>query len=844
MISKLGYAQTVTMMDTFSDILSAKEAAKDDNSDVGEGSLAYLSPEEAQMPKQTSADVRVPSLWLERTTGSLLLTPLLFLDTCCCFTADVKWRAGLSGESESPDDSNLLGNGTDAFAGQTAPEHPVNDWMGSGTITQRSQIYNAWRPLVYGELTDYFREVSIPESTVASSGKKLMRLLSPDTAKLYMEPWEHYIQSEFILEASAAFAIRIEARSPTKFLLPSVPGGTAPGPSAAPAYVRVYWGKNHAMQWNGHTKKLQYSYSAEGNNSGAKEWQDMDLPIPVGSMGARFTVVVQVVNNAIVFSLAGSESPAAKDRPEYQINQNSWVYRFKGKKAVRKMNQTSGDELVEAAPMLFGFNGLGCSVAYIPVYYVPYGYMTSRTIETGTNLSGVQETHDARTVNDAREVDVAFEVTDQTKFDFTVTLTRPDHWGMDQNTIINRSPIVYAVKLKSSPTYDDVECKSLELWGKIRSVSLRHGIFDQSGTVVVDNSDGILKDTVAILPVKIYAGWYMKNGALNPVSETLRFAGFSTNITVDKKAAPYSTATITLEGRSMQFKDAIAVNLPIYDGYLHIDAIEDLVQRGGWYVGNANTEPIGQPFFTDPFYRLTVPAMGEAPRYMFAMGTPIWQCIEEIGRATGYWMYVDSKGVFNYVPPFKDTPVRTYREVPSAVGSYDEWMSLSVLKDTADIRNAVLVIGLPVALTDKSQPLVGLITPVPPYSVGDGDPSTGTMRLFCPWNRWIMVGDAKLGDQGVVDAVARRLHDNNNRPRWTLTGRVWGKEDVFPLSTIALDLKTDQMGVTQGGFQQANEWRVTDISETFDGEKKEWFMDLTCEWIDPRYSYASWWGRD
>ena len=78
-----------------------------------------------------------------------------------------------------------------------------------------------------------------------------------------------------------------------------------------------------------------------------------------------------------------------------------------------------------------------------------------------------------------------------------------------------------------------------------------------------------------------------------------------------------------------------------------------------------------------------------------------------------------------------------------------------------------------------------------------------------------------IEDKEISDVVAREFKKSKIR---ILTGTK--TEDVI--------IKNDKVFTKVSGS----------VNETIDGENKTWFMNLECEWIDPRYSYAAWWGRN
>lgn len=818
MLSDLGYNQSVSMKDVWADILTDLESQKEENNDVGLGSLETAPAEDAKIPEELApSDAQVQLLWLENTVGAICLRPIPLTISVCSFTNDVSWRIGDSNETPTPDNSKLLGQGSE----KTIDDHPISDTI------QESQISNIWSPVADSDFTNLFREISWTQTRSATVGpgntiptvvvNPTFLMLAPSILTIY----EHFIVSQFNLEKNASFAFSFvpQGRPPQH----NASNNTDDTSKIPAAYFRIYWGKTHGIQWDG--IKLQYSYNAwaTGDDAG-KEWVDITglstKPIGKGLYAGTISLVVQIIGNSIVISNLEDVPPSHSKEAKH-----GWTYQFKDTKSFQE------GITVESDSMYAGWKGMTNPFAYIPIYYTPEGSFTSRKEKTGANLEGV--TTDTNSIKNGGTVEVTTTVTGNPdtgeEFQFKAKLT-------GNTLVINTTPQLFTVNISTPAVTGQVSIKQIDTTGRVRSLTLDHGIFDQSGTIVLDNRDGKFKDNVGVFPVTIKAGWIRADGT---VEADTRFRGFATNIEIDKKGAPYSTATLQLVGRKAQLQDAIAVNLPIYDGEIHTDAVVSLLQRGGW-AQPVNLFPNGNPYFEDPTYRLSTPAKpGDQPLYMFSLGASIWTCIEEIARPTGYWSYVDSLGTFNYVPPFEGTEKITYREVPSTQGVYDEWLSLSVAKETQDIRNAVIVVGLDASF-ETPKYLVSVIKPTL-GTIGIGDPTVGTSGNFVPWLRWIVVQDAKINDQKIVEWVARRVHDNNNRPRWTIKGQVWGNHTIFPLDTIKVNLKTDQISMPQG---IGGKWRVLKVSETLDGEHKTYMMNIEAEWIDSRYSYAAWWGRE
>lgn len=826
MLDTLGFYQTLPMRDVYPDALPDVEANKEENKKVG---AAYIETGPAYLLLLNDVlkpDDVVPLLWLDSETEVLHLRPCMVQGVGEYLSKEVTWRKGIATETAE----TLAGKGSGSAAPPPNQENPVYRAAG---VPGDALFGNFWSPLDGTSYTDYWAEHHVDSKYFGDKPEYTLyraTVIENDMVRTIDEPWEHYLGSSEMLDENGSFALLFKVNA-------GHPNTKREANQSPPNYFAFYWGKRLGIRTDGHSLYFSPRAWATGGATDPQLWMQAVgvslAPRAEGPLKGYAGIIIQVLANAIVISQwSGASDPKGP--------KTSWAYRFKDTTTLNNPDPAKRGLIVERAPMFAGVKAATVSWAYVPIVYPQTAALSTRPMSAGYDVSDAKVTADSY-LNGGQIVTTQRKIPGSKTFEFDLSI---ELWRNE--TVATSTPQLTAVKMNIEPTTQSVAIRRPPKPYRLRSVSLNHEIFDQSGSMVLDASvrsgggvngtaipDKGLLAAIGVFPVTIRAGWLTASG---PQLAT-RFVGFAANSTAQKQSAPAATATFELAGRNQQFKDAKAINLPIYDGEIHIDAIVNLVRRAGW-AGTVNLEPKGAPYFTDSSYRLSVPAKpGDAPQYMFGLGTPIWSCIEQISRPMGYWAYVDSLGRFNYVPPFLGNAVRTYREKPT-VNGYDEWQQLQQVRDLRDVHNAVVVMGLDASF-EHPKLLVSQRRALGPIGANGDEAFTSTNVNWLPWYKWLIVQDSSINDQAIVDWVAQRLFDNNNRPRWTVTGRVWGSNDIFPLDTIALE-----MADYSNAFHLPHgQWRVLSISETISGEDKTWTMDLTTEWVDPRYGYSAWWGR-
>ena len=469
---------------------------------------------------------------------------------------------------------------------------------------------------------------------------------------------------------------------------------------------------------------------------------------------------------------------------------------------------------VEETAMTVGIRAVDIRFAYIPVVYPPAGTLSVAKIQTGYSIAGLVPS----AITDTTEITggkIKIKPTTATEeeagtgtFGFTMTMSRAD--------VPDVSPALYMFELTAPALTTQVSVSGFPTVNRLRRVTAGLGLENSTGSITLDNRDAALSSVGGVIPCSISGGWASKNSNNLPVQF---FKGF-VNTSQCVKTSNQSTATFNLVGYDQILKDAIAVNLPIYDGYDDGDAIKDLLARGGWG---------GYDMYVTGGKLLSVPDMNTPPLFKFAMGRSIMDCIRDIATHSGNWAFVDNFGAFNYIPmsaSYGNVYPTTFQEVPTAPGSYDEWLSLTGVKVFNELNNAVIVVGLDSDLS----PIVSIQTD-PGGAIGNMISDT-----YLGWLKWCIYQDAKINTAEAAAGIAQRLFQNNNRGRISVTGRVWGNAAIVPWLKIGINLRTDNIGIPSGSL-----WRVLSATHNLNADDGSYFVDVETEYVDPRYDYTCWW---
>lgn len=826
----------------------------------------FISDEKA---KASTVGINGPSMVFDKNTGTARLTPLLSYRYFSVLSTKSWWTESLPGSASAASTSQAKktnrGNSFEIISRTYNPNADSNSpGGGSGSkymlkvfgygeartladtfVDSQSAVaahhYN--NILLASDTDNAWREEAITELALAiqqydsSSGSVLpLRLIRPNMAYFIcgQDPTSadmvsarfssgtvgilSYLTAERILTTQEAlpknssFAIQWHFYADfLKLFIPKSISSTVKSQHAS-GYFRVYFGGKYCFQFNNPD-----AYFIPDTTQPKDKW--IFMPIDTlklsdpGNTKTLITLIFEVVGNSILISNAGEPQ-----KHDPLSTRSSWSYTPLEDVTFDAPNPgTHSNELtIESKQLVFGVCGLDIAFTYIPVVYPKRGRLSVRNTgveDTGYSLAGIK-VHEIKDSAASMGGEVKAEIIkDSGKFGYDIDVYRGE---------VDKSPAVYSVEIQSPVALSTVGY-SVDLNGAgIRKLDLTLGVNSQSGSVTISNRNGYLSRLGGIFPVTISCGWNDGSGqtSVEPI-----FKGFAENQNTEKNQS--STITLSLIGKDRVLVDALAFNLPIYDGYDDATAIDDLLQRAGWN-GESNLEG---------GYQLSIPAYGVPPRWMFPLGKSIMSCIQDIALAAGKWAFVDHLGVFNYIHQkagYGGNLPTVYQEIPTK-GEFDEWLVLGGSRESGDARNAVMVVGL----TGQ-----GLDNPIPVWAVKKDEGGTiGDMQSSCyiPWYRWIVYQDAKITDASEAQKIAEQLFQNNNRLRINIQGRVWGDPKIVPWKQFYTNLALDDVGIPDGS--QAK-FRVLSAQHTLNAEEGTWFTSIMAEYVDPTVTYANWWDYD
>jgi hypothetical protein len=430
---------------------------------------------------------------------------------------------------------------------------------------------------------------------------------------------------------------------------------------------------------------------------------------------------------------------------------------------------------------------------------------------------------------------------------------------------------------------------------RIESVQLNSTCEDQSGSIIVNNFGGTYRNVTGVHGCAIDMAWhYVDEATLRPYAipraygnELFRkFTGFFQKSTRDRSSPSESKMTLPLVSRRVMVEDAIAVNLPIFDGCCELYAFLEILYRAG--LEDHPSDPVGvynsttggsTTVFTTPgilawqnpwngTYQtlrqywssfgfdpgadrecrlglcnhpiLPSSAWNSPPKLKFEMGTSLWDCAMEIRKHSFPWIYFNNWGNCVIFHAFRadlrrimgnwfQQPLGTFREIPASTPfdllGYNEFHSLGVDLDTSYIRNAVMAIGL-----DEDQL-------IPLMAMYKNDLRNGDAFNYIPWFKWHLARSPFWNTSAHVNNVALNLFLRARRPRpeTSLTG--WGQPAMFPYTLVELLEGTPEVGSSRECFPDelyntSRIFRAVSVNESMNFVDKSYRMSLTAEWQD------------
>lgn len=372
---------------------------------------------------------------------------------------------------------------------------------------------------------------------------------------------------------------------------------------------------------------------------------------------------------------------------------------------------------------------------------------------------------------------------------------------------------------------------------------------------------------VGVKPIQIKYG-ITGDGALST-----RFTGYITNRSFSlggKGTKP--TVTLHCEDVSIKAKNTYAVNLPIFDGWCQLGAFYYLAKEagysddeivfdrhgntkltsllqgdienmtGGCFAGHAGGIVQQSEVLHAP---LPMPAHKEQPYYMFSMGTTIWNCMQEIRKFSGFYLFPNHLGQLVYAQP--DTVFSgSLSSAVSGYGSNSGGSSgafieqggqkigasntarfaevqnlLSVKHEPIRSKNHVVIIGYTFGGKESSVPIGN-----PFFEVqSDKDwPNNVTNPNYIPWKAVTILREPHWNDSARIAFIAAETFRRSNRPFMYASWSSFGQAAILPYDEVTIDESLSaETGITGQNIV------VTSVRDSLDANTMSFFSSYEGE---------------
>lgn len=387
--------------------------------------------------------------------------------------------------------------------------------------------------------------------------------------------------------------------------------------------------------------------------------------------------------------------------------------------------------------------------------------------------------------------------------------------GNPQDTIVQMqkniySPAIFSTHFTFKQSPQTTSGGSYEFDSSdILNVTVNQSVETQRATVVINNRrlDGSKGGKyprgsifTGIKPIQIRMGY-------GDSSVQTVFTGYTSVWSWQRQGSTKSTITIQCEDASKKAREQFAVNLPFFDGWCHNGAMKYLMNEagysdsdvsmpattgnidsfeGGCFDGHADAPP------SDDYEHASLPLaiLGVSePNYNFAMGTPLWQCMQRIREFVNFYLFANHNGVIVYNSPKNVLSAATnkiFREVDK-VGDFNEiHQGIEITLDTAELRNGVYLQGNTFVANIQHPELSQWSTHV---HIKNSFPSEQkpTDPFYAPYSRLAFLRNPKFEDVNLARAGAIEIFRRLTRDRTTITFNGWGQLDLHPYDLITIN---------------------------------------------------------
>lgn len=455
---------------------------------------------------------------------------------------------------------------------------------------------------------------------------------------------------------------------------------------------------------------------------------------------------------------------------------------------------------------------------------------------------------------------------------YKLTLTSNENDGGDEFKRIY-SPRIYSVYARVRPETIVVSMGPQAIDKKdIIKVEVHQTCLGLSASVTLNNrnladcppSAGGKYNTAAFSGVKpIQINYAVKGTTLQK-----RFTGYVVERSFSLGAkGTKSDVTLKCEDVSIKAKNSYAVNLPPFDGVCHLAAFYYLAKEAGYgdneiafdrsgerllvnelqgniadMTGGCFSGHQGSPFLGQVIHApLPVTNNKFQAFYMFPMGTRIWDCMLEIRKFSGFYLFANSNGQIVYAPPenvFNTGSLTTGTgEVTKFVEQGGQAINNNVLRFTEvqnqlnvehrpiNSKNKVLVVGYDTRSIDFTE---GQGAPIFQVAEDTSWPFDVTNPNYIPWRAITILRNPMWNDSARAAFIAAETFKRVNRPyvfvSWTSLGQI----GIFPYDLVTIDeTLSAETGVV------GNSIVVTSITDRVEANNMSFFSTYEGEIVDP-----------
>lgn len=284
-------------------------------------------------------------------------------------------------------------------------------------------------------------------------------------------------------------------------------------------------------------------------------------------------------------------------------------------------------------------------------------------------------------------------------------------------------------------------------------------------------------------------------GYVHLTTPTVRFRGFCDTYEVEELPGNVRIITLYCVDQMQQMRDAFFFAPPNFDDWNHYAAVAECLMKCGIskdQMGFADKIP------TDPF---TSTPTDDTPYFLpsnigFRTWTPINRnlpvrdIVGAIQKLTGFLLYVDAAGYFQYAPfIFNTEPVpkkifRPYGTVASDSGfpNLDEMFGMNFHASTRPVRNRVALIGL-----DPYRARESTILRTRKDEASISSPVGSQPKNYVGYPKDMVWMESRFANAPFAEKSLKRIYNIVRQPEYTVNVSGWLQPDLFPLDRIAVD---------------------------------------------------------